>query len=106
MYHTINLQKYNINKIIHTYTSIKKVCEEKNKKCNKQNLELLNNCDDMKKHFPCNTCSYSTGNEQPAFVVENADQQFNPSVCLINSDATQSFCEAKHRFTIRLCSCE
>eukprot|EP01038_Epipyxis_sp_PR26KG_P012777 gene12777-17130_t len=81
------------------------VCNEMNKKCDGDNLKLLNNCQDIESLFSCKSCTLSNGPDQPAFVDPQANQQFMPGTCLINSSPDISSCQGKHHSTLRLCAC-
>ena len=70
-----------------------------------EHLQLLNVCDTMQSHFPCQTCKKSVGYEQPAYVVPDAKQELGPGDCLVNALPERSTCDSAHPSTIRLCAC-
>ncbi|OLP79570.1 hypothetical protein AK812_SmicGene40128 [Symbiodinium microadriaticum] len=79
------------------------VCQSRNAKCDKQQIYFLNDCNLLKKHFPCEAgCAHQVGKELPVYVPDPA--QSTKGQCLITfiSPAT---CEAKHKSTSRLCPC-
>ncbi|CAE6940996.1 Mgat1 [Symbiodinium sp. CCMP2456] len=79
------------------------VCQARNAKCDKQQIYFLNDCNLLKKHFPCEAgCAHQVGKELPVYVPDPA--QSTKGQCLITfiSPAT---CEAKHKSTSRLCPC-
>lgn len=74
-------------------------------RCQKDHLLLINSCDVITKHFPCEKCEVTLGYELPAFVSPTADAQFHPKSCMVSTDNNMASCSAKHAATMRLCPC-
>jgi len=81
------------------------VCSDLGKTCRADYLPLVNSCDLLKKAFRCSACVESFGKEQPAFVIESAEDKYGPSRCLVNIKPESSTCDASHPVTKRLCAC-
>jgi len=81
-------------------------CASEGKKCVQKAFEVINRCDVLQSHFPCDPCKESTGPEQPAFVIPSAGASFHPKACLFSKDPHLIRCEASHDATQRLCPCK
>lgn len=82
------------------------VCEEKGLLCNANYLDLANSCDVLQQHFGCSGCDQSIGNEQPSYIDPSSPVgQGKGRTCLITTAPERSTCEAKHKYTMRLCTC-
>lgn len=80
------------------------VCENTGKVCSPEFLASVNNCDLLKKHFPCSSCESNFGYDQPAYVGNSANkEQFGK--CLYNSKESFLSCAGAHADTQRLCVC-
>ena len=83
------------------------VCQSAGKKCNMQQLQLLNSCEALRESYPCSTCKPSNGREQPAYVSPAAEAKYGPGECLVNAGTEEpTTCDASHPSTFRLCACE
>eukprot|EP00913_Durusdinium_trenchii_P013555 g12725.t1 len=66
-------------------------------------LFFLNDCNLLRKHFPCEAgCAHQVGKELPVYVPD----EFQPTYrqCLLTFISPMN-CEAKHSSTSRLCAC-
>lgn len=80
------------------------VCNEKNYRCNDDELYNYNNCKKIKEYFRCeNGCSYQEGEHFPSYNLMSHKEQ--PGVCLLQF---KSKLQCKHTVsndTQRLCVC-
>ena len=81
------------------------VCASKNKSCRSDLLGLLNNCVSLNSAFRCQSCSPSSGPDQPAYVSPDADKVYSPGGCFYNINIEISTCSGSHPATYRLCAC-
>ena len=86
--------------------SCSSVCQEKGLMCNAEYLDLANSCDILQQQFGCSSCDMSIRNEQPSYIDPASPVgQGKGRTCLITSAPERSTCEAKHKYTMRLCTC-
>lgn len=79
------------------------LCAAEKKHCDPAELEFVNNCEEMKKAFPCEDgCGHQVGQEIPAYVHDKTRD--TALQCLVTDDAIPS-CAAKVPVTTRLCVC-
>lgn len=82
------------------------VCASQSKQCKPELLHLANTCTALRSVFPCTGgCHDSVGAEQPAMVDESAPSGHAKGVCLFSSNVAASTCDAKHKYTKRVCVC-
>ena len=81
------------------------VCASKNKSCRSDLLGLLNNCVTLNTAFRCQSCTASSGPDQPAYVSPDADKKYSPGTCFYNVNIELSTCSGSHPATYRLCAC-
>ncbi len=73
--------------------------------CDVAVFDKINNCDVLKKYFPCtNGCERNFGPDQPALVDPSSNDN-NAGKCLFNSDPKYFDCNGRHANTQRLCVC-
>ncbi|CAK9001972.1 unnamed protein product [Durusdinium trenchii] len=83
--------------------SCDEVCKLRGSSCDKMQLFFLNDCNLLRKHFPCEAgCAHQVGKELPVYVPD----EFQPTYrqCLLTFISPMN-CEAKHSSTSRLCAC-
>ncbi|CAE7312576.1 GNTI [Symbiodinium natans] len=79
------------------------VCQSRNSKCDSKQIYFLNDCNVLKKHFPCEAgCAHQVGKELPVYVPDHV--QSTTGQCLLTFISPGS-CEGKHKSTSRLCPC-
>lgn len=79
------------------------LCQRHGLLCDPAELEYVNNCEALKKVFPCeNGCGHQVGQEIPAYVHEPGRDTYQQ--CLVTDDVI-STCDARHHSTTRLCRC-
>jgi len=79
-------------------------CSTKSKTlaCDANALFLINTCEQLQSHFPCQLCDTSIGSDQPAYVSDPNHSTFGH--CLIHSHDPEG-CKGHHESTSRLCPC-
>ncbi len=83
--------------------SCSETCHAKEKFCSQLSLHLINNCDSLKKYFPCeNGCRNDSGADQPVYVSDKGNAARGE--CLVNSKTPD--CDGSHHSTSRLCVCQ
>ncbi|XP_072950364.1 uncharacterized protein [Typha angustifolia] len=86
--------------------SCNSVCTTKGQSCVPNRLFLLNKCELLQKHMSCKSgCFASTGEDQPAEVVDDAPNHMNPGACLYTQMEDMLTCDGSHEYTRRLCPC-
>jgi len=78
-------------------------CVSQGMQCSEPDLEFVNNCNELKKAFPCESgCGHQAGKEIPCYVHDKTRD--TSEQCLV-TDTTVSLCSASHPSTTRLCAC-
>ena len=73
-------------------------------RCSLEQLSLINNCGELKRHFPCDACDVNYGPDLPNYVSSRSDGNYKK--CLMMRSGSDSFtCEGAHKHTRRLCAC-
>ncbi|CAJ1423835.1 unnamed protein product [Effrenium voratum] len=79
------------------------VCQQAGMACNARQLEFVNRCEVLKKHFPCeNGCGHQVGPELPSYV---QDRKRDTAMQCLVTDESPPNCAAHHPATTRLCAC-
>jgi GNT-I family/Glycosyltransferase family 18 len=76
-------------------------CSRRSLTCSFKSFAYINNCDALEAHFKCKRCDKNLGTDQPAFVVDPDNGNYD--LCLMNMGPFS--CEGKHDATQRLCPC-
>lgn len=83
--------------------SCENACGKLMKRCLPRELEFLNNCETMKRYFPCEAgCGHQVGQEIPCYVHDKTRD--TAGQCLVTDEAVPS-CDAKFPSTTRICPC-
>ena len=78
------------------------LCEEAGSACAEDQFAFLNDCDVLKRHFPCERgCAYQLGGDIPNYVPDLSRD--TGGQCLLNHGVAS--CGARHPSTKRLCAC-
>ncbi|BDA49135.1 probable UPF0454 protein C12orf49 homolog at N-terminal half [Coccomyxa sp. Obi] len=88
--------------------SCTEMCEGTGRRCARQHLASLNNCNVLREHFACEAgCEPDTGTaDAPIYVNSSAPKQQRPTICLTMDQKVNEFsCEATSASNHRLCPC-
>jgi len=84
-------------------TTCTETCTEKGLQCRLDQMPFLNDCDELRKVFPCEQgCAHQVGKELPVYVSASIESTFQQ--CLVTFISPMS-CEGKHKSTTRICAC-
>jgi hypothetical protein len=73
------------------------VCEGKNKRCDVDKMDDINNCKVLTDKFGCNTCEENEGNDQPCLN--------DAGICMVKTNRNLYSCSGTYPSTRRLCVC-
>eukprot|EP00924_Labyrinthula_sp_SR-Ha-C_P004728 snap_masked-scaffold_1-processed-gene-9.46-mRNA-1 protein AED:0.55 eAED:0.55 QI:0/-1/0/1/-1/1/1/0/589 len=76
------------------------VCSQTSMSCELSGFDIVNTCENMRKHHSCQTCKASFGLDQPAYFM-SSDQ----ITCFYNTKPDYISCSGYHKNTKRLCPC-
>ena len=89
--------------VAHIGETCSDACARKGLRCDEPELEWVNNCDALQKHFACEGgCGHQVGSELPAYASDVSLDTYQQ--CLF-SDIAVSKCDSRYTKTIRLCRC-
>lgn len=89
--------------------SCTKTCARKKLRCVQDGFRIVNECPRLRNQFSCKVCETaaagSSGPDMPCFVEPTAPLGYPRRYCMVSPDITASTCDAKHKYTRRLCPC-
>lgn len=79
-----------------------RACSVIQKKCSEEDFDFINNCETLKKFFPCTDCLIQYGSDLPNYV-DDKTNEYNGK-CLVTFSFV-SYCISQHQSVKRLCPC-